>query len=59
MANQILIAMVPCVTELMKEEKFELALDHVGELLEILYFRFLPGVLLMKANCLLRLVRKQ
>lgn len=59
MANQILIRMVACGKEEMERGQFELALDHFSELLELLYFNFFPGVLLVKAECLLRLVRKQ
>ena len=59
MANQILITMVACGKEEMKRGQFELALDHFSELLELLYFKIFPGVLLMKAECLLKLVRKQ
>lgn len=56
-ANQILIRMVACGKEEMERGQFELALDHFSELLELLYFKIVPGVLLMKAECLLKLVR--
>lgn len=59
MANQILIRMVACGKEEMERGQFELAFDHFSELLELLYFKIVPGVLLMKAECLLKLVRKQ
>lgn len=56
-ANQILIRMVACGQEEMERGQFELALDHFSELLELLYFKIVPGVLLMKAECLLKLGR--
>lgn len=59
MANEILIRMVACGKQEMEHGHFELALDHFSELLELLYFNFFPGVLLMKAECLLKLVRKK
>ena len=59
MADKVLEILVPCGEEEMERGNFELALDHFSEVLELVYFRFLPGVLLMKAKCLLRLVRKK
>ncbi|XP_067043097.1 3'-5' exoribonuclease HELZ2-like isoform X4 [Acropora muricata] len=56
-ANQILIRMVACGKEEMERGRFELALDHFSELLELLYFKIVPGVLLMRAECLLKLGR--
>lgn len=59
MADKVLEILVPCGEKEMQRGNFELALDHFSEVLELVYFRFLPGVLLMKAKCLLRLVRKK
>lgn len=59
MVDKVLEILIPCGKEEMEKGNFELALDHFSELLELVYFRFLPGVLLMKAKCLLRLVRKK
>ena len=59
MADKVLDILVPCGKEEMEKGNFELALDHFSEVLELVYFRFLPGVLIMKAKCLLRLVRKK
>ncbi|XP_015780755.1 PREDICTED: uncharacterized protein LOC107358676 [Acropora digitifera] len=49
--------MVACGKEEMERGQFELALDHFSELLELLYFKIVPGVLLLKAECLLKLGR--
>ena len=59
MVDKVLEILIPCGEEEMEKGNFELALDHFNELLELVHFRFLPGVLLMKAKCLLRLVRKK
>ena len=59
MVDKVLEILIPCGKEEMEKGNFELALDHFSGLLELVYFRFLPGVLLMKAKCLLRLVRKK
>ena len=59
MADKVQELLVLSGEEEMEQGNFELALDHFRELLELVYFRFLPGVLLMEAKCLLRLVRKK
>ena len=59
MVDKVLEILIPCGKEEMEKGNFELAVDYFSELLELVYFRFLPGVLLVKAKCLLRLVRKK
>ncbi|XP_015749611.1 PREDICTED: uncharacterized protein LOC107329436 isoform X2 [Acropora digitifera] len=53
--DKVLEILILCGKEEMEKGNFELALDYFSELLELVYFRFLPGVLLVKAKCLLRL----
>ena len=43
----------------MSRQNPEVAVECYNETLEILYFKFLPEVLLGRARCLLKLVRKR
>ena len=49
--------MLEFADEEMRRNKMEAALEYFSELLELLYFKFLPGVLLRRAECLLNLVK--
>ena len=49
--------MLKFADEDMGRKRMELALEYLSELLELLYFKFLPGVLLRRADCLLDLVK--
>ena len=41
----------------MRRNRMERALEYFSELLELLYYKFLPEVLLRRAECLLNLVK--
>ena len=49
--------MLKFADEDMGRNRMETALEYLNELLELLYFKFLPGVLLRRADCLLNLVK--
>ena len=58
MINAVLLTMLRFADKMdMDNETRELALECYTELLELLDFKHLPGVLLSKAECLLNLVK--
>ena len=57
MVREVLITMLEFGEEEMERGNLTVALEHFSELLEFLHFKFLPGVLLKRAECLLQLVK--
>ena len=57
MAREVQMTMVTFGKEEIERGNLKLALEHFSELLEFLHFKFLPGVHLNRAECLLRLVK--
>ena len=55
-ACEVIITMVEFGEEEMERGNLNLALEHFSELLELLNVKFIPGVQLSRAECLLRLV---
>ncbi|XP_068761024.1 3'-5' exoribonuclease HELZ2-like isoform X3 [Montipora capricornis] len=55
--REVLIAMLEFGTEEMERGNLTVAVEHFSELLDFLHFKFLPGVLLKRAECLLQLGR--
>ena len=57
MVREVVITMLEFGTEEMERGNLTVALEHFSELLDFLHFKFLPGVLLKRAECLLQLVK--
>ncbi|XP_068723581.1 zinc finger CCCH domain-containing protein 7B-like [Montipora capricornis] len=55
LVREVVITMLEFGTEEMERGNLTVALEHFSELLEFLHFKFLPGVLLKRAECLLQL----
>ena len=57
MVHEVVVTMIEFATEREMNRKYlELAVECYTELLKLLHFKFLPGVLLGRAGCLQNLV---
>lgn len=57
MVHEVVVTMIEFATEREMNSKYlELAVECYTELLKLLHFKFLPGVLLGRAGCLQNLV---